>query len=100
MGNPPPDVGRGEILRSGELLTNTEATLQRLLLGFVLGGVPGLAVGIVHGDAVHGDAVTATAVVSAARAAVVPAAVACLSLLAPVQVPALSDRLQHLPRHH
>jgi ABC-type nitrate/sulfonate/bicarbonate transport system permease component len=36
-------------LRSGELLTNTEATLQRLLLGFVLGGVPGLAVGILMG---------------------------------------------------
>jgi ABC-type nitrate/sulfonate/bicarbonate transport system permease component len=36
-------------LRSGELLTNTEATLQRLVLGFVLGGLPGLAVGILMG---------------------------------------------------
>jgi ABC-type nitrate/sulfonate/bicarbonate transport system permease component len=36
-------------LRSGELLINTEATLQRLLLGFVLGGLPGLAVGILMG---------------------------------------------------
>jgi ABC-type nitrate/sulfonate/bicarbonate transport system permease component len=36
-------------LRSGELLVNTQATLQRLLLGFVLGGLPGLAVGILMG---------------------------------------------------
>ncbi|SAL63415.1 binding-protein-dependent transport system inner membrane protein [Caballeronia udeis] len=36
-------------MRSGELLVNTKATLQRLLLGFVLGGLPGLAVGILMG---------------------------------------------------
>ncbi len=36
-------------IRSGELLTNTDATLRRLLLGFVLGGLPGLAIGIVMG---------------------------------------------------
>jgi NitT/TauT family transport system permease protein len=36
-------------VRSGELLANTEATLQRLLLGFVLGGLPGLATGILMG---------------------------------------------------
>jgi ABC-type nitrate/sulfonate/bicarbonate transport system permease component len=36
-------------MRSGELLINTKATLQRLLLGMVLGGVPGLAVGILMG---------------------------------------------------
>jgi ABC-type nitrate/sulfonate/bicarbonate transport system permease component len=36
-------------IRSGELLANTDATLRRLVIGFVLGGVPGLAIGIVMG---------------------------------------------------
>jgi NitT/TauT family transport system permease protein len=34
---------------SGELETNTWATLHRLFLGFVAGGLPGLALGILMG---------------------------------------------------
>lgn len=36
-------------LHSGELLTDTRATLQRLVLGFLLGGVPGLVLGVLMG---------------------------------------------------
>jgi ABC-type nitrate/sulfonate/bicarbonate transport system permease component len=37
------------IARSGELWENTEISLQRLILGFFLGGVPALVLGIVMG---------------------------------------------------
>lgn len=36
-------------VHSGELLTDTGATLQRLVLGFLLGGVPGLVLGVLMG---------------------------------------------------
>ena len=35
--------------QSGELLANTEISLQRLILGFLMGGVPALILGIVMG---------------------------------------------------
>lgn len=38
-----------ELARSGELLDNTAISLQRLVLGFLLGGVPGLIIGVVMG---------------------------------------------------
>jgi ABC-type nitrate/sulfonate/bicarbonate transport system permease component len=36
-------------MQSGELTVNTLATLQRLLFGFLVGGIPGLMVGILMG---------------------------------------------------
>ncbi|OIQ93985.1 putative aliphatic sulfonates transport permease protein SsuC [mine drainage metagenome] len=38
-----------ELVKSGELVTNTWATLQRLLWGFLVGGIPALALGIAMG---------------------------------------------------
>lgn len=38
-----------EIARSGELWANTEISLQRLVLGFLLGGIPALVLGIIMG---------------------------------------------------
>jgi ABC-type nitrate/sulfonate/bicarbonate transport system permease component len=38
-----------EMLRSGELITNTLVSLRRLALGAVIGGVPGLVLGIAMG---------------------------------------------------
>src|SRR5262249_46496928 len=38
-----------EMLKSGELLTHTWASLQRLFWGIIFGGIPALVVGIVMG---------------------------------------------------
>jgi NitT/TauT family transport system permease protein len=38
-----------DFLRSGELVSNTWVTLQRVLVGFVIGGVPGVAIGLLVG---------------------------------------------------
>ncbi|SIT49303.1 putative taurine transport system permease protein [Paraburkholderia piptadeniae] len=47
----PSSIGRSMLtmMKSGELENNTWATLHRLLLGFVAGGLPGLALGILMG---------------------------------------------------
>src|SRR5215831_9244376 len=38
-----------DMLRSGELITHTAVSLQRLAYGVILGGLPALALGIVMG---------------------------------------------------
>jgi NitT/TauT family transport system permease protein len=38
-----------DFLRSGELVSNTWMTLQRVLVGFLIGGVPGVAIGLLVG---------------------------------------------------
>lgn len=38
-----------DFLRSGELASNTWTTLQRVLVGFALGGIPGVAIGLLLG---------------------------------------------------
>lgn len=38
-----------EFVRSGELLSNTLITLQRIAVGFVIGAIPGVALGLVMG---------------------------------------------------
>jgi NitT/TauT family transport system permease protein len=39
----------GKLIRDGSLAINTGISLERLAIGFVLGGVPGLAIGILMG---------------------------------------------------
>ncbi len=38
-----------DFLRSGELISNTWATLQRVVVGFLIGGIPGVAIGLLMG---------------------------------------------------
>ena len=38
-----------QFLRSGELVSNTWMTLQRVVVGFIIGGVPGVAIGLLMG---------------------------------------------------
>ena len=39
-----------EMVKSGELAQHTAATLYRVFAGFLIGSVPGIAVGPAHGD--------------------------------------------------
>jgi len=38
-----------DFLRSGELVSNTWTTLQRVVVGFLIGGIPGVAIGLLVG---------------------------------------------------
>ncbi len=38
-----------DFLRSGELVSNTWTTLQRVIVGFLIGGIPGVAIGLLIG---------------------------------------------------